>query len=63
MSLFLSGDSGGPLVVEEGGMKVQVGLVSFSVGFGCQLGWPTVHTRISKYLGWIESHTDLTIRA
>lgn len=39
------GDSGGPMVVtENGGRLVQVGLVSFSIGFGCQLGWPTVHT-------------------
>lgn len=57
------GDSGGPLVVEDSGLKVQVGLVSFSVGFGCQLGWPTVHTRVSKYLDWIGRHTDVTLRA
>lgn len=57
------GDSGGPLVIEEASLKVQVGLVSFSVGFGCQLGWPTVHTRVSKYLSWIASNTDVTLRA
>lgn len=57
------GDSGGPVVVDDNGTKTQVGLVSFSVGFGCQLGWPTVHTRTSKYLDWISANTDVTIRA
>lgn len=57
------GDSGGPVVTQDGGLKVQIGLVSFSVGFGCQLGWPTVHTRVSKYLSWIASNSDVTLRA
>lgn len=57
------GDSGGPVVIEENGQKVQIALVSFSVGFGCQLGWPTVHTRVSRYLDWIASNTDVVLRA
>lgn len=61
--LSLAGDSGGPVVVTENGVKTQIGLVSFSVGFGCQLGWPTVHTRVSKYLNWISINSDVTILA
>lgn len=57
----ISGDSGGPVVVEENGSKYQIGLVSFSVGFGCTLQWPTVHTRVSRYLDWISANTDAQI--
>nr|XP_022920338.1 brachyurin-like isoform X2 [Onthophagus taurus] len=52
------GDSGGPIVVDN----VQVGLVSFGSGFGCESMWPTVYTRITSYLDWIEKHTDVKIK-
>ncbi|KAG8235393.1 hypothetical protein J437_LFUL009252 [Ladona fulva] len=45
-----SGDSGGPLFVDG---KV-IGLVSFAKG--CSLkDWPTVYTRVSAYIDWINS--------
>ncbi|XP_044764192.1 chymotrypsin-like [Coccinella septempunctata] len=47
------GDSGGPLVVEG----VQVGVVSFTIK-QCKLTKPSVFTRVSKYLDWIEANSD-----
>lgn len=47
------GDSGGPLVVHN----VQVGIVSFTIK-ECKLSKPSVFTRISKYLDWIEDNSD-----
>nr|XP_023017870.1 trypsin-3-like [Leptinotarsa decemlineata] len=45
------GDSGGPLIVDG----VQYGIVSR--GHDCaQKEYPTVYTRVSKFLDWIESH-------
>nr|WP_081107541.1 trypsin-like serine protease [Vibrio alginolyticus] len=45
------GDSGGPLTVDG---KL-VGLVSWAMG--CALtDYPTVYTRVPKYLDWIETH-------
>ena len=52
------GDSGGPLIVRHGNSNryVQVGIVSW--GRGCaRPGIPGIYTRVSKYIGWIQSHT------
>ncbi|XP_018321959.1 brachyurin-like [Agrilus planipennis] len=53
-----NGDSGGPLVVNNR----QVGIVSFGVAFGCQVGWPAVFTRVGNYLVWISKSTGISIR-
>ncbi|XP_046389305.1 transmembrane protease serine 9-like [Ischnura elegans] len=46
-----NGDSGGPLLVDN---KI-VGIVSW--GRPCaQEGWPTVFTRVSKFVDWIQEH-------
>ncbi|XP_043262965.1 trypsin-like [Colletes gigas] len=46
-----NGDSGGPLTVDG---KI-IGIVSWSMA--CALtDYPTVYTRVSSYLDWIESH-------
>ncbi|XP_036672028.1 serine protease 1 [Drosophila suzukii] len=52
-----SGDSGGPLVLESS--KVQIGLTSFGAAAGCEKGYPAAFTRVTSYLDWIKSNTDL----
>ncbi|KAG6440698.1 hypothetical protein O3G_MSEX001385 [Manduca sexta] len=48
------GDSGGPLqLMEKDGLYRLVGVTSF--GRGCGSYVPGVYTRVSNYLGWIES--------
>ncbi|KAF2887151.1 hypothetical protein ILUMI_19022, partial [Ignelater luminosus] len=57
-----SGDSGGPLVGKKAnGQKVQYGVVSFGIAFGCELGWPSVFTRVSSYVKWINRKTGIPI--
>jgi hypothetical protein len=51
------GDSGGPLVALDAlSCPVQVGLVSWADGCG-KANRPTVYTRVSAYVDWIESYT------
>nr|ABZ04021.1 serine protease 13 [Costelytra zealandica] len=52
-----SGDSGGPLVVGNR----QIGIVSFGLALGCEIGWPSAFTRVTSYLDWIAANTDVTI--
>ncbi|CAH0550059.1 unnamed protein product [Brassicogethes aeneus] len=47
-----NGDSGGPLAI--GGK--QVGLVSFGIQYGCEVGFPAVYTRVANYYNWIQAH-------
>ncbi|XP_052132727.1 brachyurin-like [Frankliniella occidentalis] len=50
------GDSGGPLVVyEKDGKPTLVGLTSFGISLGCEVSWPSVFTRVSSYVDWIEA--------
>lgn len=51
-----NGDSGGPLINDDG---IQIGLTSFGSGEGCHLGHPSVFTRVTSYLDWIQEHTGL----
>jgi secreted trypsin-like serine protease len=48
------GDSGGPLLVVNSGdnKNYLVGLTSF--GFGCGTSFPSIYTRVSSYIDWIE---------
>ncbi|KAH8373234.1 hypothetical protein KR009_008035, partial [Drosophila setifemur] len=48
------GDSGGPLIMQSGPLPYVVGITSH--GQGCASGPPTVYTRVSSYLDWIEGH-------
>lgn len=56
---FCQGDSGGPLVVQEGGVAMVAGIVSFNSHLGCAADpdVPDVYTRVSAHVGWIESVT------
>ena len=51
-----NGDSGGPLVVNRGEFEpwYQAGIVSFGSS-GCRPGKPSVYTKVSDHLDWIES--------
>jgi len=54
-----NGDSGGPLVVTDtDGELLQLGLVSFGLAAGCELGFPHVYTRVSSYVDWIAANSD-----
>lgn len=51
------GDSGGPLMTLHNGIVYEIGLVSFGKG-SCSGIWPTIYTRVSSYLRWINSKTS-----
>ncbi|XP_047532414.1 collagenase-like [Vanessa atalanta] len=50
------GDSGGPLTAIWKNQRTLVGIVSFGVGDGCQAGFPSVYTRVTAFLPWIQSN-------
>ncbi|XP_055618622.1 serine protease persephone-like isoform X2 [Toxorhynchites rutilus septentrionalis] len=47
------GDSGGPLQIVENDKYKLIGITSF--GNGCGSNTPSVYTRVSRYIDWIES--------
>ncbi|XP_039966999.1 trypsin-1-like isoform X1 [Bactrocera neohumeralis] len=58
------GDSGGPIIKfikpkDLNPMSLVVGITSF--GIGCGTGMPSVYTRISEYIDWIENVTYRTV--
>lgn len=57
------GDNGGPLsIIEPDGRTTQIGITSFGFGLSCELNWPSVYLRVTRYLDWIETNTDGTIQ-
>lgn len=57
-----TGDMGGPLsIVEADGRTTQIGVVSFGLGLGCELNWPSVYLRVTSFVDWIDTNTDGTI--
>ncbi|KAL9701984.1 hypothetical protein quinque_005425 [Culex quinquefasciatus] len=57
------GDQGGPLTVSDpDGGTTQIGIFSFLSMLGCNSNWPAVFTRLTPYLQWIETNTDVVIR-
>ncbi|EDW51340.1 GM21214 [Drosophila sechellia] len=46
------GDSGGPLLMQDGLLGYVVGITS--LGQGCASGPPSVYTRVSSFVDWIE---------
>ncbi|XP_071452155.1 brachyurin-like [Hetaerina americana] len=58
-----NGDSGGPLILQgQDGRYVEVGIVSFGASAGCEQGYPDAFTRVTSYLDWIETNTQIAIR-
>ncbi|CAG9583251.1 unnamed protein product [Danaus chrysippus] len=50
------GDSGGPLVVQRGDRTVLIGVTSFGIAFGCEIGWPAAFSRVTSFLGFINDN-------
>jgi secreted trypsin-like serine protease len=40
----------------------QVGIVSFDAEAGCELEYPVGFTRVTSYLGWIETNTGVSLQ-
>lgn len=58
-----NGDSGGPILRKaKAGTWFQVGIVSFGVGQSCVSDIPTIYTRISSYIPWIQQYVDIALR-
>jgi len=55
-----NGDSGGPLVLTSD--STQIGLTSFGISLGCEIGWPAAFTRVSSFLDWLATNTDVQIQ-
>lgn len=51
-----SGDSGGALVVKN--TRELIGITSFVGIEGCEVGLPGGYTRVTKYLDWIQKHSE-----
>ncbi|XP_013183844.2 chymotrypsin BI [Amyelois transitella] len=50
------GDSGGPLTTVWKNQRTLIGVVSFGLGDRCQSGYPSVYTRVTAFLNWIQAH-------
>ncbi|KAH8390662.1 hypothetical protein KR215_009567 [Drosophila sulfurigaster] len=55
-----NGDSGGPLAIKNpDGHSTLLGLASFVVG-ACETNKPSVYTRVSSFLSWINNQTEIS---
>ncbi|XP_022824739.1 brachyurin-like [Spodoptera litura] len=50
------GDSGGPLTVLHNNKRILVGVVSFGPSEGCQASSPSVFSRVTSFLTWINNN-------
>jgi len=50
------GDSGGPLVSLQNGYYYEAGIVSWGIRCGDRNDYPSVYTRVSKYVDWIQQN-------
>ncbi|XP_063229583.1 brachyurin-like [Bacillus rossius redtenbacheri] len=58
-----SGDSGGPLtILDSDGARTQIGVVSFGLALGCEIGWPAAYARVTSYVVWITGVTGIPLR-
>lgn len=49
------------MTVNENGVPVQIGIVSFVSSRGCTYGDPSGYTNVGRYIDWISRHTGLRI--
>jgi len=56
-----NGDSGGPMNCPSAGTTVVAGVTSWGISGGgaCMPSYPSVYTRTSSYLGWIDANTGV----
>ncbi|XP_063697688.1 chymotrypsin-2-like [Culicoides brevitarsis] len=57
-----TGDEGGAMYMIDEGKPVAIGVFSYQFSMGCTWGWPPVYARITSYLEWIQSNSDVVIR-
>jgi secreted trypsin-like serine protease len=58
----IQGDSGSPLIFKESdGLFTQIGILSYGLGYSCT-DYPSGFTRVTSFLGWISSKTQIKIR-
>uniref|UniRef100_A0A336MGW3 CSON001538 protein n=1 Tax=Culicoides sonorensis TaxID=179676 RepID=A0A336MGW3_CULSO len=58
-----TGDEGGAMFMLEADEKpTAIGVFSYQFSMGCTWGWPPVYARITSYLEWIQSNSDVIIR-
>ena len=63
MPPLLQGDSGGPLNCQVNGKYVVHGVTSFVSSQGCNVQRkPTVFTRVSNYISWMDGVSTFQIR-
>jgi elastase-2 len=57
-----NGDSGGPMNCPSAGATVVAGVTSWGISGGgaCMPSYPSVYTRTSSFLGWIDTNTGIT---
>lgn len=58
---FLQGDAGSPVAHNRLNKAYLYGIVSFGFEDGCEVGKPVVFTRVSSFLEFIGTTTDITI--
>ncbi|KAI5636488.1 trypsin domain-containing protein [Phthorimaea operculella] len=51
-----TGDSGGPLTIRDQDRDILIGVTSFMSTNGCEFGQPSVFTRVTSFIPWIQSH-------
>lgn len=55
-------DSGGPLTIQEGSVRTQIGIVSFSPAAGCTSPSPSGYTRTANFVQWVFEQTGIPVR-
>lgn len=56
------GDEGDAMYMNEEGKPTAIGVFSYQFSLGCTWGWPPVYARITSFLEWIQSNSDVIIR-